>query len=147
LDDRLARKITLDVRDMNIVDVLKYLAEKGGFNIIIAPSVQGRTTLLLHDVDIKDAMDIVIISNKLAYHIDEDNVQVMSSSEYEGMYGKQFSDQTEVSIVHLQYAKPSYVLAALDNIRSNRGKIIIDEDTGSVVLVKLNSHWIPWYSI
>ena len=135
LEDRMARKITLDVRDMNIVDVIKFLAQKGEFNVIISPSVEGRSTVLLHDVDIKDALDIVVISNKLAYHIDDDIVQVMSASEYEAMYGKQFSDKTEVSIVHLQYAKPSYVLAALDNMRSNRGKIIIDEDTGSVVLV------------
>ena len=135
LDDRMARKITLDVRDMNIVDVIKFLAQKGEFNVIISPSVEGRSTVLLHDVDIKDALDIVVISNKLAYHIDDDIVQIMSASEYEAMYGKQFSDKTEVSIVHLQYAKPSYVLAALDNMRSNRGKIIIDEDTGSVVLV------------
>jgi len=135
LDDRMARKITLDVRDMNIVDVIKFLAQKGDFNVIIAPSVQGRSTLLLHDVDIKDAMDIVVISNKLAYHVDDDIVQIMTAGEYEAEYGKEFSDKTEVSIVHLQYAKPSYVLAALDNMRSNRGKIIIDEDTGSVVLV------------
>jgi type II secretory pathway component GspD/PulD (secretin) len=135
LDERMARKITLDVRDMNIVDVIKFLAQKGDFNVIISPSVEGRTTLLLHDVDIKDAMDIVVISDKLAYHIDDDIIQIMTSGEYEAMYGKQFSDKTEVSIVHLQYAKPSYVLAALDNMRSNRGKIIIDEDTGSVVLV------------
>jgi type II secretory pathway component GspD/PulD (secretin) len=135
LDERMARKITLDVRDMNVVDVIKFLAQKGEFNVIISPSVEGHSTVLLHDVDIKDALDIVVISNKLAYHIDDDIVQIMSASEYEAMYGKQFSDQTEVSIVHLQYAKPSYVLAALDNMRSNRGKIIIDEDTGSVVLV------------
>jgi len=135
LDDRMLRKITLDVRDMNIVDVIKFLAQKGEFNVIISPSVAGRSTVLLHDVDIKDALDIVIISNKLAYHIDDDIVQIMSAGEYESMYGKQFSDKTLVSIVHLQYAKPSYVLAALDNMRSNRGKIIIDEDTGSVVLV------------
>jgi len=120
---------------MNIVDVIKFLAEKGDFNVIIAPSVEGRSTVLLHDVDIKDALDIVAISNKLAYHVEDDIVQIMTASEYEAMYGKQFSDKTEVSIIHLQYAKPSYVLAALDNMRSNRGKIIIDEDTGSVVLV------------
>ena len=135
LEERMARKITLDVRDMNIVDVLKFLAQKGEFNVIISPTVEGHSTLLLHDVNIKDAMDIVVISNKLAYHIDDDIVQIMTSGEFEAMYGKQFSDKTEVSIVHLQYAKPSYVLAALDNMRSNRGKIIIDEDTGSVVLV------------
>lgn len=134
-DERLARKITLDVRDMNVVDVIKFLAQKGEFNIVVSPTVEGRTTVLLHGVAIKDALDIVIISNKLAYHMDNDIVQIMSSAEYAAMHGKQFSDKTQVSIVHLQYAKPSYVLAALDNLKSNVGKIIIDEDTGSVVLV------------
>ncbi len=135
LEERLLRKITLDVRDMNVVDVIKFLAQKGEFNVIISPTVDGRTTVLLHGVGIKDALDIVVISNKLAYHIENDIIQVLSGAEYEAMYGKQFGDKTQVAIVHLQYSKPSYVLAALDNMKSNIGKIIIDEDTGSVVLV------------
>src|ERR1035441_8775133 len=61
LEERMDRKITLDVRDMNIVDVIKFLAQKGEFNVIIAPSVEGHTTVLLHDVRIKDALDIVVI--------------------------------------------------------------------------------------
>ena len=135
LEDRLLRKITLDVRDMNIVDVIKFLAQKGEFNVVIAPSVEGKTTVFLSAVGIKDALDIVITSNRLAYHIENEIIHVMSSAEFEGMYGKQFSDKTEIEIIHLQYAKPSYILAALDNMKSNVGKIIIDEDTGSVVLV------------
>ena len=135
LEDRLMRKITLDVRDMNVVDVIKFLAQKGEFNVIISPTVDGRTTVLLHAVGIKDALDIVAVSNKLAYHIDNEIVQIMTAAEYEVLYGKQFGDKTEVNIIHLQYSKPSYVLAALDNMKSNIGKIIIDEDTGTVVLV------------
>ncbi|MEI7998223.1 MAG: secretin N-terminal domain-containing protein [Candidatus Omnitrophota bacterium] len=135
LADRLMRKITLDVRDMNVVDVIKFLAQKGEFNVIISPTVDGRTTVLLHAVGIKDALDIVCVSNKLAYHIEGQIIQVMTAAEYEALYGKQFGDKTQVNIIHLQYSKPSYVLAALDNMKSNIGKIIIDEDTGTVVLV------------
>ncbi len=135
LEERFLRKITLDVRDMNVVDVIKFLAQKGEFNVVISPNVEGRTTVLLHGVGIKDALDIVSVSNKLAYHIDNDIVQVMSAPEYEARYGKSFSDKTIVYVIHLQYSKPSYVLAALDNLKSNIGKIIIDEDTGTVVLV------------
>lgn len=134
-DERLMRKIALDVRDMNIVDVLKFLAMKGEFNIIISPAVDGRTTVLLDNVGIKDAMDIVVVSNKLAYSVQNNIVQMMTSVEYEAMFGKPFGDKTVVETIHLQYAKPSYVLAALDNLKSNVGKIIIDEDTGSVVLI------------
>lgn len=135
LEQRLKRKITLDIRDMNMVDVIKFLSVKGEFNVVTSPSVTGRATLLLKSVAIKDALDIVVISNQLAYQIQNDIVQVMSEAEYGALFGKKFSDQTEVKIIHLNYAKPSYVLAALDGIKSNIGKIIIDEDTGSVVLI------------
>ena len=132
---RMQRAITLDVRDMNIVDVIKFLALKGEFNVVISPTVTGRATVLLNSVTIQDAMDIVIIANNLAYKIQGNIIQVMSSAEYEAMFGKKFSDKTTVDIVRLKYSKPSYVLAALDSIKSNVGKIIIDEDTGSVVMI------------
>src|SRR5665213_2856966 len=67
LDDRMARKITLDVRDMNIVDVIKFLAQKGDFNVIISPSVEGRSTVLLHEVAIKDALDTVSYTHLRAH--------------------------------------------------------------------------------
>jgi len=133
--DRMERTISLDVRDMNIVDIVKFLALKGDFNVVISPSVDGRATVLLKQVSIKDALDIVIIANKLAYKIEKNIVQIMSSGEFETLYGRSFGDKREVAIVHLNYSKPTYVLAALDSIRSNIGKIIIDEDTGSVVII------------
>jgi type II secretory pathway component GspD/PulD (secretin) len=135
IEERMQRTITLDVRDMNIVDVIKFLALKGEFNVVVSPTVEGRSTVLLNNVTIKDSLDIVIISNRLAYKIQGNIVQIMSGAEYEAMYGKTFGDKTEVSTIHLNYSKPTYVLAALDGIKSNVGKIIIDEDTGSVVMI------------
>lgn len=135
MDVRMTRKIALDVRDMNIVDVIKFLAMKGDFNVVISPAVDGRTTVLLDNVSIKDALDIVVISNRLAYNLQGDIIQVMTAVEYEAMFGKLFGDKTVVETLHLQYSKPTYVLAALDNVKSNVGKIVIDEDTGSLVLI------------
>jgi len=135
LEERLERKITLDVRDMNMIDVIKFLAIKGEFNAVTSKSVEGRITLLLKSVTISDVMDIILISNNLAYHIKNDIVHVMSEDEHVAMFGKRFSDNTKVKIVHLNYAKPSYVLAALESIKSGLGKLIVDEDTGSIVLI------------
>ena len=134
-ENRLARKINLDVRDMNVMDVIRFLAKNGEFNVVTSSAIDGRATLQLKGVSIKDALDITVISNRLAYHIQNDIIQVMTAAEYALMYGKEFSDKTEVRIVHLHYAKPSYVLATLNNLKSAIGKIIIDEDTGSVVMI------------
>lgn len=135
LEERLAKKITLDVRDMSVVDILRFLALKGNINIAIAGNTQGRTTLALKSVSIKDALDLVILLSSLAYVIENDIIRVMSDQEYQMTYGKPFNDQQAVAIIRLKYAKPGYVLTALDNLKSNIGRIIIDEDTGSVAII------------
>jgi type II secretory pathway component GspD/PulD (secretin) len=135
LEERITKKITLDVRDMSVIDVLRFLALKGDFNLVTASTVQGRATFYLKSVSIKDALNIAVLSNHLAYAIEDDIVHVMTEEEFSTQYGKTFSDKREVEIVHLQYAKPSYVLSTLDGVKSSIGQIIVDEDTGNVVLI------------
>ncbi|MCG3175083.1 MAG: Type IV pilus biogenesis and competence protein PilQ [Candidatus Omnitrophica bacterium] len=135
IDDPLLKSVSLDLRDMDIVDVLKFLSLKGKFNIAISKSIAGRVTLVMKEVTIGDALDIILRANNLAYQRTNNIIYVMTAEEYLNTYGRKFSDATDVKIVNLKYAKPSYVLAALDNIKSNVGKIVIDEDTGSVVLI------------
>ncbi len=136
LKAKLDRKIDLDLRDMDVVDVYKFLAVKGDFNISISKNIQGRVTLYLKNVSIKDSLDIISISNGLGYKILGDNIiHIMTEAEFQAIYGKKFSDETHMKIVYLNYAKPAYILEALKNIKSDVGKVVIDEDTGSVVLI------------
>ncbi len=135
LQERLDRKITLDVRDMSVIDVLRFLALRGDFNLVTSSTVQGRATFYLKSVSIRDALNIAVLSNRLAYAIEDDIVRIMTEEEFSTQYGKTFSDKREVEIVHLQYAKPSYALSALDGVKSSIGQIIVDEDTGNVVLI------------
>jgi type II secretory pathway component GspD/PulD (secretin) len=135
LEERIVRKITLDVRDMNIIDVIKFLAIKGDFNVVTSKSVEGRVTLYLKSVSIRDALDIILISNNLAYQIQNEIIHVMSETEYEAAYGRKFNDRSIVKTVRLTYTKPAYVLSTLESIKSSLGKIVIDEDTGTVVII------------
>lgn len=134
-EDGLNKTIYLDLRDINVVDVFKFLATQGNLNIVTSKSVQGRSTLLLRNVKIRDALDILVIANQLAYEIRNDIIYVMSEEEYATAYGKNFNDIKKVVIRTLKNAKPSYVLAALQAVQSSVGKVIIDEDTGTVVLI------------
>ncbi len=57
LSGKMDRKIVLDLRDIAIIDVLKFLAQKGGISIVAGKNVQGKVTLYLNSVSIKDALD------------------------------------------------------------------------------------------
>jgi type II secretory pathway component GspD/PulD (secretin) len=133
---KMARDISLDLRDMDVVDVYKFLAMRGGFNASISKEIAGRVTLYLRNVSIGDALEIISVANNLAYKVIGGNtVYVMTEAEYQRMYGVQFSDRKEVKILRLNYIKPAYALEALRNLKTDIGKIVIDEDTGSVVMI------------
>ena len=136
LNQKLDGKISLDLRDMDVVDVYKFLALKGDYNTTISKNIAGRVTLYLKGVSIRDALDIISLANNLAYRIIGDNiVYIMTEEEYLSMFGKQFKDKRIIKIIHLKYIKPAYALETLKNLKSEIGKVVIDEDTGSVVLI------------
>jgi len=53
-------RVSLDLRNIEITDALKFLAVKGGLNIAMSKNVSGRLALLLEDVPIRDVFDIIL---------------------------------------------------------------------------------------
>jgi len=48
------KRITIDFKDIDIIEALKYLSEKAKFNIIPTSGVQGRVTLMVDKAPIDD---------------------------------------------------------------------------------------------
>jgi type IV pilus assembly protein PilQ len=59
------KKITLQVRDVHVTDVLKMIGEYSGFNMVISDAVKGQTTLSLTDVPWDQALDLVLKTHRL----------------------------------------------------------------------------------
>ena len=135
IEEGLGQRIALDLRNMDIVDTLKFLAQKGNINIIASKNVQGRVSLFLKDVTIKDALDIVVLANNLAYETRGDILYVMTEAEYQNIHGEKFKDARRVKIFKLNYAKPEAAFRALDLVKSDMGKLLVDEDSGTIILM------------
>ncbi|MFH2138399.1 MAG: secretin N-terminal domain-containing protein [Candidatus Omnitrophota bacterium] len=126
-------KISLDLRQIDINDALKYFSLKSGLNIITSKMVSGRVTLVVEDVPVKDVFDIMLRSNGLAYDKTGDIYNVMTQEEYKTLYGKRFSDVRVVEVFRLQYALPEQAFAMLDTIKSEIGRILVDTESGTVL--------------
>ena len=59
-------RISLDVKDADIRDVLRSFGELAGVNIAIDPEVRGSVTVRLTDVRWEDALEVILRSNGLA---------------------------------------------------------------------------------
>ncbi len=128
-------KISLDIKGMDIVDVLKMLATRAGMNIVIGKNVTGKVTLFLKNVDVKDVFEIILLANDLAYDERESIVNVMTQRDYELIYGERFQDKKQAKVVQLKYAKAADLSKSLAQIKSNIGKIVVDEGSNTLVLI------------
>ena len=128
-------RISLDLRNIEVTDALKFLATKGSLNIIPTKQVTGRITLMIEDALVKDVFDIILRSNNLAYEKQGNIYNVMTENEYNARYGKNFFDIRQTKIFRLQYAVPRQVYNLAETLKSSIGKILIDEDSGTLLVM------------
>lgn len=129
--------ISLDVKGMDIVDVLKIIADKGKLNFSISGNVSGRVTLFLKEVNIWDALDIVLASGELAYEEKGNVIYIMTDRDYTARYGQKFADKREIKVFNLKYAKVAKVGAMFSQLVSNIGKVIINEPTNTLMVIDI----------
>ncbi len=129
------QKISLDIKGMDITDVLKMLATRAGLNIVVGKNVTGKVTLFLKSVDIQDAFEIILLANDLAYERKGDIINVMAQRDYELLYGERYQDKKEAKIIQLKYAKAADLARPLNLIKTNIGKVVADEGSNTLVLI------------
>jgi len=130
-----ASPLTLELKNMDILDVLKLLSEKGNLNIVAESDVKGRVTLFLEDVKVMDALDIIVESNNLAYVKEKDLIRVMKEGKYEQLFGTKFHDRTQVKVFKLSYAKAKDASSALTPLKTKSGKMVVDQRMNTLIVI------------
>lgn len=135
LEEGLSKKVSLDLRGMGIIDIIKFLSIKGNLNIVTSKNVDGKITLFLKDVTIGDVIDVILLTNSLACKKKDNILTIMTSDEYAAVYGKSYIDKRQLETLNLQYADASNLMTVLSNIKSDIGKIIADTGTATLILI------------
>jgi len=128
-------RISLDLKGMDVVEVLKTLAAKGELNIVVGSNVRGRVTMFLKDVDIREAFEIILAANNLASDVRGDIIYVMTEKDYQQLYGERYEDKKEARIFQLKYANVAETAKVLNQMKTKIGKIIADEASNTIVMI------------
>jgi len=128
-------KISLDLKGVDINELFKVLSTKSGITITTSPEIKGRVTVFIDNLSFADALDVIITMQDLAYERKGNVVKVMTAVEYEKLYGKKYSEHKETRTFKLAYAKPANVLNVINLLKTDLGKIISDESTGTIIII------------
>ena len=155
LGDKEDVRITLDLKDASLRDVLKMLSVQSGLNFISSEAVADRNiTLFLDNVMLKAAMDKIFAVNNLTYELDrESNIFIVKD------WGTP-SLESDTRVYSLKYARVSNsrlnqgssssggsagsssgggLKDALGIVMSAQGKIIEDPATNSIIITDMPS--------
>jgi len=128
-------RISLDLRNIDVSEALKFIASKAEINIISTKNVTGRITLTVENVPVKDVFDITLRSNGLAYIKQGEIYNVMTEEEYKALYGRKFADIRQVKTFKLRYAIPEQAFSLLDALKSDVGRVLVEPDSGTALIM------------
>jgi len=141
-------RISLSIKDADIQEVLAFLAEQGGVNIITGESVSGSTTMHLKDVPWELALDLVLKSKGLDYVLESGVYRVAPIEAIQ----KEFEQQVEkrkklaelkrlvVKLVVVNYAKAKDLEARIKDILSEKGSVSTDTRTNTLIIKDIEEH-------
>lgn len=108
--------VTLDVKNADIIDVLKVLAEQSGQNIVATQNVKGTTTVDLHNVPLKEALDLIVRTNGLDYR-QVGNVYVVGTpADLAAQFGQAGQVATQSVAFPIKYANPADLAKQLSTV-------------------------------
>ena len=117
--------ISMELRDVELSDVLRALGQEHGINIIIDEKVTGKVTVSLRNVPLWDAIDSILKGKGFAYIKDGNVVRVISSGADEDL-------MTYTATVNYAIAKD--IEGIITKVLSKRGSIASDPKSNMVVI-------------
>ncbi len=130
-------KISLDLKNIDINELLRILSLKTNKTIVAGRDVSGRISLYLNNINFSDVLDIILVTQGWACDRKKDIYYIMSNSEYKRLYGKDYTEPRTIRTVKLKYAKPANIFNAVSQLKSDIGKIVADEASGTVILIDI----------
>jgi len=124
-------------QSIDIVELFKILGLKMDTTIAPTKNVSGKVSMFLNNLTYEDVLDIILISQGLACEKKGDIINIMTAAEYLALYGEKYNEKRRFRSIKLTYAKPQTVLTALGQIKSEIGKVIVDEASGTIFLIDI----------
>ena len=142
------QKISLDLQDVDVRNVLRLLADVTGKNMVVEPNVKGTVTLKVDQVPWDQVLDLILKINDLGSVIEGNVIRVATAQKIQAELDRRRAeveaekellaaarDVGEITTEYLQvnYADVNDIASQFDQIKSEKGTISIDPRTNLII--------------
>ena len=144
LTPRLSRRyrVTIDVVNVGIQDVLRVFSDQGDVNIIAGGDIGGTITLRLRGVPLDEAFALILQSQQLGFEQRGNIIRVAPLATFEAERQRQIDDiarnfslePLQVRLRPVSYAEGSAIIGHISDLLSSRGNVAFDERTHMLIM-------------
>ena len=136
------RRIDLDLKDADVHNVLRLLADVGQVNIVTADNVSGSVTIRMRNVPWDQALDIVLQSKNLGMVRQANMIRVAPLADLEKEREMQIARRKqevslapiETRLIPVSYAQAADLQERARPLLSERGSIAVDDRTNVMIV-------------
>ena len=142
------KPISLDLVDADLRNVLRLISDVTGTNIVIEPDAGGRVTLRVEQIPWDQVLDMVLSMNNLGMEKHGNVIRIArmeklrqeTTVKTDEIKAKQdlseaYRDTGDIVTVYfpVNYALPSDIAKRVEDLKSDRGKITVDDKTRVII--------------
>ena len=137
------RPISIHLRDVNVRDVLYFISEGTGLNMVLSDDVTGTISIKLRNVPWDQALVTVMKTKELGYIREGNVIRIMSLSKLKAdqenmkkmIEAQKVLDPVKVKVIPLIYKKPQDVSKQISGLTTkDRGKVVVDNSSNSLIV-------------
>ena len=113
---KLMDKMSINLKNSDIRNVLTMIGELTGLNIVISPNIEDTITANLEDVTVKAALDAILKPNNYSYFV-QDNIIIVKDLD------TQLIGELESVVIRLKYINSNDLQAPLSTVLTARGTV------------------------
>ena len=134
--------VSFDLKNVDVVELLRIFADLSNMNIIIDPGIRGRVTVKMRDVPWDQAFITILKNQGLGFTVEGNIIRVATLRKLNAEIRAQrqlreaqlVAEPLNTEIVYLNYAAPTQVRRLLQPQLSRRGTILTDARTNSLII-------------
>lgn len=147
--------ISMDFQNAQLNNIFRILSEVGGFNVVLAPAVQGTTNVRLESIPWNHAIELVLKNNGLEKQCFGNVVRIIpqealtkeetargasKSAKALAIDMESLAGALVTEVMGVNYADIKELAKSLETLKSKRGKVTLDARTNTLVLTDVREN-------
>ncbi len=136
------KKITIDLQDADIVNVIRLIGDVSGKNVVVAEDVKGKVTLKLKNVPWDQALDVILKTKDLGQETRGGIIRVVPQKKLDDerearlklAEEREKKLPTTVRLIPVNYAVAKEMKDQVQGLLSARGKVTVDDRTNVIIV-------------